>query len=388
MDTRGLVLVNSNSETAPGLVRKPTHLSLVDVAGKCALLRMIDRLSLSGIQPITILAEENSFPWPSPQIPRDVNWLSTPSESFWRTGESIFNQMSQTGAELVVILRMGAYAEIEFDQLVQVHMEKHCRVSQVVHIEQPLEVFAVSASRRNDAASLFRSQLSRCRSNCPPFVQAGYFNRLADTRDLRQLAIDILTLKTETRPAGEQIKPGVWMAPRARIEKDARILAPAFIGLSARIGSGAVVTRCTTVERRAHVDCGTVVENSTVLPYSYVGAGLDLSHSVAGMGQIVNLRRDATVEISDKQLIGYVSSRAGQRWLNTAAGRLLSLPGKIRRRFSGSPEPSALPGMEPRPILIPSARQQEGGYPVSGHGQKPAGELPSSLAVARRYGDQ
>jgi carbonic anhydrase/acetyltransferase-like protein (isoleucine patch superfamily) len=349
---------------------------------------MIDRLTLSGIQPITILAEENSFPWPSPQIPGDANWLSVSSDSFWRTGESVFNQMSQSGAELVVIARIGSYAEIEFDQLVQFHLEKHCRVSQVVHIEQPLEVFAVSASRRNDAASLFRSQLSRCRSNCPPFVQTGYFNRLADTRDLRQLAIDILTLKTETKPAGEQIKPGVWIGPRARIEKDARILAPAFIGPSARIGSGAVVTRCTTVERRAHVDCGTVVENSTVLPYSYVGAGLDLSHSVAGMGQIANLRRDATVEISDQQLIGYVSSRAGQRWLNTAAGRLLSLPGKIRRRFSGPPEPSALPGMEPRPVLIPSVRQQEGGYPVSGHGQKPAGELPSSLAVARRYGDQ
>jgi hypothetical protein len=171
---------------------------------------------------------------------------------------------------------------------------------------------------------------------------------------------------------------------------DARILAPAFVGASARIGSGAVITRCTTVERRAHVDCGTVVENSTVLPYSYVGAGLDLSHSVAGMGRIANLRRDATVEINDPQLIGHVPSRIAQGWLLAAAGFLSVLPGKVRRRLSGAPEPDSAPALAPQPGLAvtPSQHQQDGAYPISGSEHKSAGDLPSSLAVARRYGDQ
>lgn len=386
MDIRGVVLVNSDSGRTPGrLARQPGHLSLVDVAGKSPLLRMIERLMLSGIQPVTVLIEETPIRWfPPAQPPRDVKWLNVAPESFWRTGESIFNQMSHSGAELVLIVRVGAYAEIEFEQLVQFHLEKRCRASRVVHIEQALEIFSISASRRNDAASLFRSQLTRCRSNCPPFIQTGYLNPLADPRDLRQLAIDILTLRTETRPAGEQIKPGVWVAPGARIERDARILAPAFIGSSARIGSGAVITRCTAVERRAHVDCGTVVENSTVLPYSYVGAGLDLSHSVAGMGRIANLRRDATVEIADRQLIGQVSSRAGQRWLLAAVGLLSSLRGRMRRRLSGVPVTSPNPGM----ALIPSANEQAAGYPFSGGEGQTAADFPSSLAVARRYGDQ
>src|SRR5262249_6829681 len=158
----------------PGLLRQPAHLSLFDVAGKSPLLRMVERLSLSGIQPITILVEENSACLSTPQVPKDVQWLKASSESFWRTAENIFNQMSQTGAELVVIARMGAYAEVELERLVQFHLEKQCRVSQVVHIEQPLEVFSISACRRNDAASLFRSRLTRCRSNCPPLVQTGY----------------------------------------------------------------------------------------------------------------------------------------------------------------------------------------------------------------------
>jgi hypothetical protein len=259
-------------------------------------------------------------------------------------------------------------------------------VSQAVHIEQPLEIFSITASRRNDAASLFRSRLTRCRSNCPPFVQMGYLNSLVDTRDLRQLAIDILTLKTETRPAGKQIKPGVWVAPRARIEKDARILAPAFIGWSVRIGSGAVVTRCTAVERCAQVDCGTVVENSTVLPYSYVGAGLDLSHSVAGIGQIANLRRDVTVAVTDEKLIGQVPCGTGQAWLRAAAGLLSAFPGRIRRRLAGDAAP--LPEMEPGMAITTSVRENAAGFPRPVHEEKSAGEFSSNLAVARRYGDQ
>jgi NDP-sugar pyrophosphorylase family protein len=391
MDIRGLVLVNSDSGATTGLLRQTGQLSLVDVAGKSSLARMIDRLKLSGIQPVTVLVEENAARGFAPlQLPKDVNRLNISPESFWRVGENIFNQMSQTGAELVVVVHVGPYVEIEFDLLVQFHLEKRCRVSQVVHIEQPLEIFSISASRRNDAASLFRSQLMRCRSNCPPFIQTCYLNRLADMRDLRQLAIDILTLKTATQAAGEQVKPGVWVAPRAQIERDARILAPAFVGSSARIGSGSVITRCTTVERRAHVDCGTVVENSTVLPYSYVGAGLDLSHSVAGMGQIANLRRDSTVEINDQQLIGHVSFRREQGWLPAAAGFLSSFPERIRRRLSAAREPVNAPSLSPQPglALIPSHHRQEGAYPLPGREHKSAGDLPSSLAVARRYGDQ
>src|SRR5256885_813574 len=169
--------------------------------------------------------------------------------------------------------------------------------SPLLRMAERLQIFCISASRRNDAASLFRTQLTRCRTECPLLEHEGYFNPLADARDLRQFAIDVLIRQTQTCPAGAEAKPGVWIAPGALIEKGARILAPAFVGSFARVRSGAVITRCSSVERHAVVDCGTVIENSTVLPFSYVGAGLDLAHSVAGMGRIVNLHRDVTVEI-------------------------------------------------------------------------------------------
>src|SRR6185312_5958068 len=196
--------------------------------------------------------------------------------------------------------------------------------------EQKLEIFCISASRRNDAASLFRTQLAHCRSECPLLQHDGYLNQMASMRDLRQFAIDILTRQTQTCPAGKEIKPGVWSAPGAMIEKGARVLAPAFVGSLARIRSGAVITRCSSVERHAEVDCGTVIENSTVLPFSYVGAGLDLAHSIAGMGRIVNLHRDVTVTIVDPKLVASVAS--GKKFIVTAADALTYLP---RMAFQG-----------------------------------------------------
>ena len=198
---------------------------------------------------------------------------------------------------------------------------------------QKLEIFCISASRRNDAASLFRTQLSHCRSECPLLQHEGYLNPLASPRDLRQFAIDILTRKTQTCPAGKEIKPGVWIASGAKVEKGARVLAPAFVGSLARVRAGAVITRCSSVERHAEVDCGTVIENSTVLPFSYVGAGLDLAHSVAGMGRIVNLYRDVDVEIVDPKLIASAVVASSKRLLASAAdgGPDLSSPAGVAR---------------------------------------------------------
>src|SRR5262249_56194135 len=82
---------------------------------------------------------------------------------------------------------------------------------------------------------------------------------------------------------------------------------------SALIRDGAVITRCATVEHHAQIDCGTVVENCTVLPYTSVGACLDLAHSVAGFGQIVHLRRGVATEVADTKLLGQVSQTIGDR---------------------------------------------------------------------------
>jgi hypothetical protein len=387
MDIRGLVLVNSESIGEVDQAPAAALTGILDVAGESALNRMAERLRQYGISSISAVVETpSSFRTRSYGLPADVALFSAAPERFWRTAESAFNDMAQSGAELVVLVRLGAYAEADFEKLVQFHLDRQGRVTQMTCGTQPLEIFCISASRRNDAASLFRTQLARCRSECPLFEHEGYFNPLAGLRDLRQFAIDILTRKTQTCPAGEEAKPGVWIAPGALVEKGARILAPAFIGSLARIRAGAVITRCSSIERNAEIDCGTIIENSTVLPFSYVGAGLDLGHSVAGLGRIVNLRRDVNVEIADPKLIALMSAASGKRLLTAATEVLTYLPRLVwQSMFAGAK--TQQPDLQTTLRQTSPALGDAGGFETPAHDDEGAQEFPN-MAVARRYGHQ
>lgn len=387
MDIRGLLLVNSGNtreEDFSFLASGP--LGVVDIAGKTPLERMAERLQQFGILPAAAVVETAAFPTrPGISTTPGLNYVSAPPDRFWRAAENAFNEMVQNGAELVVLVRLDAYAEIDFEQLVQFHLDRGSRVSQVCHEGKNLDIFCISASRRNDAASLFRSQLSRCRSECPLMEHAGYVNHLNSARDLRQFGIDILTRQTQTCPAGEEIKPGVWVDRTAIVEKGARILAPAFVGALARVRTGAVITRCSSVEHHAQVDCGSVVENSSVLPYCYVGAGLDLAHSVAGMRQVANLRRDVTVEIPDPKLIDLISATSGKKFLTSAAELITYLPRVAWGGFAGSKQPQ--PDLNAALRKTSPALGDTAGYEAPACDTEAAHKFPN-MVVARRYGHQ
>lgn len=387
MDIHSLILISTEMERAEEqLSSLPVPLTLLATAGKTPLQRMADRLQQFGIENIVVVVEAGSG---SQSSLANVKTVESPQvrEGFWRTAESVFSEMVQSGAEVVVVVKMGAYAEINLEKMLQVHLDKQARVTQAYNGADPLQIFCISTSRRNDAASLFRARLLRSRSECAVFDHQGYTNHLRDPRDLRQLAIDILTLKTETRPSGEEIRPGVWAEPGAIVEKGARVLAPAFIGASARIFSGAVITRCSSVECHAQVDCGTVVENSTVLPYSYVGAGLDLAHSVAGLKTLVNLRRNASIEIADPKLVGLVSAAPGRALLTSAFELITYLPRQMWRGLFGKPQPSQ-PDLQTVLRQTPPSLGNAAGYQTPACNADAASEFPQNLSIARRYGHQ
>jgi carbonic anhydrase/acetyltransferase-like protein (isoleucine patch superfamily) len=388
MDIRALVLVKTAAETVVDPVQlSPLSPALLDIVGKSPLQRTVARLHRFGIQAVKVVSDSD-YLVPNPATNGDAaGYVSAGRERFWRAAENAFNELVQDSAELVLLVSMDGYAEIDFEKLVQFHIDQHARVTQTCVESRPLQVFCISASRRNDAASLLRSQLTKCRSECPVFEHRGYFNALSNARDMRQLAIDILTLKTETRPAGTEVRPGVWIDRGAVIEKGARILAPAFVGASARIRTHVVVTRCSSVEHHARIDCGTVLENSTVLPYCCVGAGLDVAHSVVGVQALANLRRDVIVEILDRHLISSALAASSERLLHAALEFVSYLPKQVWQGLFGKSQPQ-------QPDLQTGLRQtspslgKAAGYQAPAHDTRAAEEFPSNLAVVRRYGHQ
>jgi hypothetical protein len=178
----------------------------------------------------------------------------------------------------------------------------------------------------------------------------------------------------------------VWVAKSARIHRKARIVAPAYIGVYSKIRAAALITRGTVVEHHAEIDCGTVVENSTVLPYTYIGAGLDVMHSVVGFHRLSHLIRKVEVEISDRKLVGMPAVGVLSRLAGSTAALFTFLPKVIYRGFF-SPSHSGSAADTPECSEEQAAALKIPATEAPGSGPE-ASEFPSTLAVARRYGEQ
>lgn len=381
MDVRAILLVGSQpDESIAG-----TPLALVDVLGRPVVQIVAQRLHRSGIASITVVADgsgqANHFSRRATRVP--LQWVHTPGQPPWRAAQRIFTEFVQTGAELVLLIRLGPFAEIEFERLIQFHLDQRGRVTAVTNpAGELLGAFVISASRRNDAAFLLRHRLQAFRTPYTPYTFSGYCNALATAADLRQLAVDAFQGKVQIVPEGRQIKPGVWVGRGAHLHRSARVLAPAFIGERVKLRASTLITRCSVLERHSHVDCGTVVEDSTILPHTALGAGLDISHAVVGFRRLFHLRRKVELEVADAKLIGTVAAAAPLWALRHAVSLATFFPLQFVRGVLGRrTQPAELPAAVQAPS---SALRSPVAVQASEAAQKK--EFPA-LMVARRYGN-
>lgn len=391
MDVRAIIAIGGPSDTGTQSQQNghlaETPYALTDVLGKPLAFRVIDNLKRHDIHTVSVVTDTPCESWPVGTSSHG-SWTSTKTEQLWTALEEVFSDFAQDGAEVVVFLRLGPYTEIDYNQLIQFHLDRNAHVTAAVDDQNvPLDIFVLSASRRNDAAYLFRNQLHAFRTGCEFCPVSGYINRLSSPNHLRQLAIEGLMGRIQIAPEGEQVKPGVWLGRGAQVHKRARILSPAFIGAGSRVRAAAVVTRCSALEHHTVVDCGTVVENVTTLPYTYLGAGLDVAHSVVGHSRICNLKRGVEVEFSDPRLIGQASAHAPLR----ALGSLLSLASFFPAQFLRglfAPSHRECPPSLPEAIAAPAAALETPAPIKAPAPAVDAGEFPSQLVIARRYGNE
>ena len=232
----------------------------------------------------------------------------------------------------------------------------------------------------------FIAAFQRLRRDCEPFLVTDYVNRLHGATDLRRLAVDGLMQINAIRPVGIELKPGVWAGPSAHVHRKARVVAPAFIGAHAKVRASSLITRGTVIEHHAEIDCGTVVENSTILPFTRIGAGLDVMHSVVGFRRLTHLLRNVEVEISDGRFIGMVPLSPVSRLAGSTAALFAFLPKQVYRGFFASSQRktvSAVPESLEQPPCAPETSVVE-----ASDTDPEASEFPSNMAVARRYGEQ
>lgn len=365
MEIRAVIIIGGSESADERFADVP--IATLDVLGKSVVDHTIDRLQAQGVSAATVVGDLSQVALPRRN---GIGYLHAGEGALWRSAELAFNEYAQGGADVVIVLRLGPYTELNFEHLIQFHLDNAARVTAVVGASgEMLDRFVISASRRNDAAFLFRSELKQFRSGCNKFSYTGYCNQLRTAAGLRQLAIDAFAGDNGLKPSGREIKPGVWVAENARLQRGARLLAPCFVGANAKVRAHAVITRCSTVERNSCVDFGVVVENSSVLPHTTIGAGLDLVHSVVGFRRVAHLVRHAEVEISDPKLINAASSVAPVRAVTHAVSLATFLPRQLVRGVMNKrqPKPASLPAAvrTPSPAITqtrPSAENAEGEF--------------------------
>jgi NDP-sugar pyrophosphorylase family protein len=343
-----------------------TPLALADVVGRPAVHHLLRNLKQQNVSDVVVISETPVAPLVSPSRydQMKVQYAVAEGAQLWRVAESSFIELAQNGAEEILVVRMGAYVEPDLESLLQTHMDNGTHATRAYHHGMPLDLYIMAASRRNDAAYLFRHRLGETRTRCGSWRFQGYWNALETAQHVRCLAVDALLGENRIQPDGRELRPGVWVARGASIHPRARVLAPAFIGEYTKVRANAVVTRCSVVEHHVEIDYGTVVEDASLLPYTYVGPGLDITRSVVGMCRVASIDHNVEIEIADARLVHVVSANAGRRALAHAASLATFLPVQFFRGMFGSTRHSK-PSELPAAVQAPSALNTPAGFPAA-----------------------
>jgi len=296
---------NENRRRSETLAGSPV--ACLDVLGQSILSRMIERLQHAGIKAISVVADDvfsDSVLSPLAQPADAVQF----SDNVLGAAEHKLRYYAGQGVQIVLLMRMGPYLEFDIEDLLEFHRDQNKRFTRVSDSEGVLDFWVIcnnTATRVCDAGTIGLDRLAKAgqSSGVASYLAPGYVNRLRDARDLRRLVRDAFASRCAIRATGREVKLRVWVDEGARVHRRARIVAPAYVGRGTRVGADTLITRSSNVEHHCDVSYGTVVEDACILPHTYLGTGLDVSHAVVCGSQLVNLRLNVCVDIGDASLL-------------------------------------------------------------------------------------
>lgn len=280
-----------------GTWRKPW--ACVDMLGQSAVARFAEYLRREGCDSVSVVGNDLALSRRS-KAPTD----------HWVNAELLLANHQQEGFETILVARCGAYVEFDLAEMLRFHNEHGEATTRGEAADGPLDLWMVNSSSfssREGIVSALRA------ANSVPYQLAGYVNRLQTAGDFRRLVLDSFSSRCGMRPEGSETRPGVWICEGAQIERSARIVAPAFIGRDVKIADECLITRGSNIESNSQIDFGTAIEDSSILSDSYVGIGLDLSHSVVDGSSLLNLQHNVTLEITDPVVMRQKPVRGGSR---------------------------------------------------------------------------
>ena len=269
--------------------------------GESILQRTVRRLRAAGARLITVIHHDD----PRTQDGKDHGW------------ERAFLDYVRTGVERVLLISMDAYAEFDLEHILRFHAESRCPVTHVADADGPLGISVIEGKCVAEDVAQFRRRLSAFASCSATYEFNGYVSRVHGVSEYRELVQHALTGVCEARPLGKEVRPGVWIGEWARVSSKARLLGPCYVGAHSKVRAGALVAKQAAIEQNCEIDCGTVVENSSILPRTYLGPGLHVSQSLVSGSRLVHLGRNLDVELGETGLLGRTGPSASLRVLES-----------------------------------------------------------------------
>lgn len=281
-----------NSARCLPMKRRERFLAGVELLGQSLFGRLVEQLRHFAFETMSVFVD-SSLTLDFDDV-SEVEAYVTPD--VWRGSERSLVEAREAGIDTVVLVQAGAYVEFDPADLIQFHRDRGNLVTRARDNQGPLDLWVVDPGVVDESRSLQDSLHSAYE---PHYWVSGYVNRMESLRDLRRLVADGLSSRCGFRPRGFEVRPGVWMAEGADVERGARLVAPVFIGRDVKVAEQCLITRCSHVEKGCKIDYGTAVEDSSILTGTYVGIGLDLCHSIADGTCLLNLSREVMLEITD-----------------------------------------------------------------------------------------
>jgi len=276
-----------------------------EIFGESLLDRTVKRLRNAGIESVSVVAGPGVGP-NLPKLRASFRRIVTErSYERWPTAQQEVIRQSAQGVRTVLMIGVNAYVEWDVRHFLDFHRSTGVPLTQLHNAQGPLDLWAVESEWFGTAAIgctlPFRyGEFPGLPVPCPI---DGYVNRLASAGDLRRLVQDGFLCRCEVRPGGGEIKPGIWVEDGALVHRLARLVAPVYLGSWTNIGASAVVTRFSNIEHHSNVGDGTIVDASSVLPFTELASGLEISRSVVEGNTLVDVRRNLALCIRDPKLI-------------------------------------------------------------------------------------
>lgn len=220
-------------------------------------------------------------------------WLASSKDE--RTDLSVFGLLKQ-GVERLLMIKLKSYAELDLGDLVRFHCWRRNSVTEVHDAKGQLGVCVLdqlALPKTNEGPDCQHAGFER---SAYPFH--GYAKRIFSARERQELVGDALTGACAMRPFGNEIREQVWAGKDVRLADSVRLMGPSYIGDHAIVRAGATIGPFASVERDCVVDCGTTVEQSSILPATYLAPGLLFRNAAVDGAILQDLRSGAIADLT------------------------------------------------------------------------------------------